>query len=283
MNDVRRQRIFWLLCALLCALLMQTVSAAGLPPKPNQSYFPSTSDKQYKKSGVVIDYGNGFNGYIMVKYTKKGDKRIKCQVTKDDESYQYDIPRDGEFVVLPLQMGSGEYKIAIYEQVKGTKYSAKASYNVKAKIDSKYIPFLYPNQYVNYTEMNRAVAKSRELCEGLETEKEKYEAIWEFCTEKITYHYIRAMELSSGSSSGGYLPDIDDTLREGLGICFDYAALMGCMLRVQSIPTQLVIGYADNQYHAWNKVMLDGEWVRVDATYGSTNSTAQTYTEERRY
>ena len=283
LNNVRRQRIFWPLCALLCALLMQTVSAAGVPPKPNQAFFPSASDKQYKKSGAVIDYGNGFNGYVMVKYTKSGNKRIKCVVTKDDETYQYDIPRDGEFVVLPLQMGSGSYKIAIYEQVKGTKYSAKASYTVKAKIDSKYIPYLYPNQYVNYTPDSRAVAKSKELCEGLETERAKYDAIWEFCTEKITYHYIRAMEVSSGSSTGGYLPDIDETLREGLGICFDYAALMACMLRTQSIPTQLVIGNADNQYHAWNRVMLDGEWVRADATYGATGSIASEYTEERRY
>ena len=282
MNNVRRQRM-WPLCALLlCALLMQTALAANIP-KPNQSFFPGTSDKQYKKGAAVIDYGNGFNGYIMVKYTKAGSKRIKCMVAKDDETYQYDIPRDGEFVVLPLQMGNGEYKISIYEQVKGTKYSTKASYAVKAKIDSKYIPYLYPNQYVNYTDSNRAVAKSKELCEGLATEREKYDAIWEFCTEKITYHYIRAMELSSGSASGGYLPVVDDTLREGLGICFDYAALMACMLRVQSIPTQLVIGYADKEYHAWNKVLLDGEWVRADPTFGSTGSAAEKYTEERRY
>ncbi len=279
MQNAVNRRGRWVLEVLFACVLMLQMASAAAPPKPNQGLYPSASGKTYEKSGVVIDYGNAYDGYVMVKYTKSGSKRVKCIVTKSDNQYNYDIPRDGKYVVLPLQMGSGKYKIALFEQISGTKYSALTSKSVEVELSSKYIPYLYPNQYVDYNQDTRAVAKSNELCAGLATEREKFDAIWKFCTQEISYHYIRASTVQSG-----YLPDIDQVLRENLGICFDYSALMACMLRTQQIPTQMVIGYADKTYHAWNKVLLDGEWIRKDATFNSTGAgDAKNYTEERRY
>ena len=51
-----------------------------------------------------------------------------------------------------------------------------------------------------------------------------------------------------------------------MGICQDLTALAACMLRVQGIPAKLVIGYADRSYHAWNNVLIDGEYVMLDVT-----------------
>lgn len=46
------------------------------------------------------------------------------------------------------------------------------------------------------------------------------------------------------------------------GICFDYAALMTCMLRVQQIPTKLMTGYVEEGYHSWVEVYLkDIGWI----------------------
>ena len=72
------------------------------------------------------------------------------------------------------------------------------------------------------------------------------------------------------------------TLAEGRGICFDYAALMSAMLRVQQIPTRLITGYVDEGYHAWVEVYVQNEgwinpeilfesrqWTRMDPTYAS--------------
>lgn len=88
----------------------------------------------------------------------------------------------------------------------------------------------------------------------------------------IQYDFDKAASVQSG-----YLPDIDETLNTKKGICFDYAALMTAMLRVQRIPTKLVVGYAGELYHAWISVYLDGvgwidniiyfdgkDWVRMD-------------------
>ena len=82
-----------------------------------------------------------------------------------------------------------------------------------------------------------------------------------------------------------YLPNIDDTMASGKGICFDYASLMAAMLRSQGIPTKLVVGYSGAAYHAWISVYLketgwvdkiiqfDGEnWSLVDPTLAANNS-----------
>jgi transglutaminase-like putative cysteine protease len=64
---------------------------------------------------------------------------------------------------------------------------------------------------------------------------------------------------------------VDQTLREGTGICFDYASLFACMLRVQGIPTQLVVGelLASKQpvRHAWNNVWISDAWLLIDPTH----------------
>ena len=81
----------------------------------------------------------------------------------------------------------------------------------------------------------------------------------------------------------GYLPDVDAVLKKGMGICLDYAAVYASMLRSQGIAAQLVIGYADKSYHAWNLVWLDGAWTCVDLTAQSTAQKYMTYTTERFY
>lgn len=57
-----------------------------------------------------------------------------------------------------------------------------------------------------------------------------------------------------------------------------------CMLRVQGIPTRLMIGYAGKMYHAWNTVIINGEEVLYDPTLElSAIDRGLTYTVERYY
>ena len=56
------------------------------------------------------------------------------------------------------------------------------------------------------------------------------------------------------------------------------------MLRVQGIPTRLMVGYAGKMYHAWNIVLINGEEVFYDPTLElSAIESGQTYTVERYY
>ena len=99
-----------------------------------------------------------------------------------------------------------------------------------------------------------------------------------FVTRTVLYDHIKAKTVESG-----YLPDVDDTMDTKKGICFDYAALVACMLRTQGVKCKLVIGYADQYYHAWNDVLLDGDWVRYDTTSMVTGLKVVKYATERVY
>ena len=76
--------------------------------------------------------------------------------------------------------------------------------------------------------------------------------IYDYVTTHITYDNAKAASVESG-----YVPDVDEILESGTGICFDYAAVMASMLRTQRIPTRLEIGYAGNVYHAWISTHID--------------------------
>lgn len=118
---------------------------------------------------------------------------------------------------------------------------------------------------------------------GANTDLKKIEAIYTYITQSIAYDYDKADDAKAGKLNG-YLPDVDDTLKSGKGICFDYAALMAAMLRAQNIPVKLVTGNVspNNLSHAWNLVYTrekgwiafkiyfsGGSWKLMDATFGA--------------
>jgi transglutaminase-like putative cysteine protease len=116
---------------------------------------------------------------------------------------------------------------------------------------------LYPNAYVNFNASSKAVQKGQELATGANTDLEVVQNVYHYVIQNITYDHEKAATVQSG-----YIPVVDNTLATGTGICFDYASLMGSMLRSQGIPTRLEIGYAGTEYHAWISVYVpDVGWV----------------------
>lgn len=259
---------------MLAAVMLLATALAGVLYLPEM-----TENGQKKKNGTVVDAGHANEGYVYVKH-RESKKRLKLRIASGGETYTYDLNQNGEFELFPLQMGSGTYKISVYEQVRGTQYSGVSSISIKAEIDDENLPFLYPSQYVMFGADSQAVAMSDELCAGLATDVQKAQAIEAYVTDKFMYDYMKAVNIGSVST---YLPDVDSTLAEKKGICFDFAALVCCMLRAQGIPTQLVIGYADARYHAWNRVLIDGSWRLIDTTAAITGTNVRIYTPERRY
>ena len=116
--------------------------------------------------------------------------------------------------------------------------------------------------------------KGAELSANALDELDAVGRIYSFIAENIKYDYDKANSVKSG-----YAPNVDDTLTQKKGICFDYAALMATMLRTQGIPTRLEVGYAGTAYHAWISthiseigwvngiIQFDGQnWTLMDPT-----------------
>ena len=227
-----------------------------------------------------VDYSHTEDGYVCVKYTGTVPV-IKLRITgPDEEVYTYDL-KSKDYEVFPLTGGNGSYTVAVYENIEGTSYAVAMSEIIDVQISDELTPYLYPNQYVNFSKDSKAVDFASDLVYSANSDLEAVELIYNYIIDNITYDKAKAE-----SKPTNYVPDIDTTLSTKTGICLDYASLMCSMLRSQGIPTRLEIGYAADAYHAWISVHIDDKgwvngiveftgdtWQLMDPTFGaSTNN-----------
>lgn len=246
------------------SLTLSAASVEAARPLVDVKLPEASGTLTYEKAGVTVDASHADQGYVMFRCSG-AEKRIKVCISLGDEKYYYDLPADGAWVTFPLQMGSGTYAVRALEQVEGSSYAQIFSVPVSAELENELVPFTWPGQYVNYDADTDAVAWSFALCSALTDDGKKADALYDFVERHTSYDTEKAKTVQSG-----YIPDVDETLWSGKGICFDYASLLGAMLRAQGIPAQVIFGYVspNDEYHAWNLVYTDGEWVLRDATLG---------------
>lgn len=204
-----------------------------------------------------IDISSVNEGIVLAQATSAS--RLKLLVTCGEMSYNYDMPGDGTPITCPINMGDGSYEFAIMRNTGGNNYVQTTSATADVHLDPDYIPFTQPNMYCNYTDQSACVAKARELTAGAENQGDAVRAVCTYIVDNVTYDTDKAAQLSGTS---GYVPDPDQTLSTGKGICFDYASLGAAMLRSVGIPTKIVTGYVspEDLYHAWIMVYIDGSW-----------------------
>ena len=249
--------------------------------------------KVYGNADASIDASNATEGYVMVKYTGDAAKVRMLIETPAGNTYNYLMALDGQYDVYPLSEGSGTYKIGVYENLHDDQYAAAFTQSVNVTLKDEYSMFLYPNAYVDFNANSEAVKKGLVLASGANSDLDVVRSVYHYVIKNVTYDYDKAATVQSG-----YIPTVDETLATGKGICFDYASLMGAMLRSQGIPTRLEIGYAGTEYHAWISVytpetgwidkiiQFDGNnWTLMDPTLGSyaSSSTVKKYLEDDNY
>lgn len=214
------------------------------------------------QSPLILDISNISQGYLTATSEDNGTAKNIQLTAEDGIVYSYFI-KSGESAVLPFTSGSGTYQIACYEQVNDSQYAALYAQSLDVSLENEFLPFMYPNQYVNFTPDSEASKLALSLLPDDATDQEGIETIYNYVTTHITYD-----ETKASSVEAGYLPDVDETLDTGTGICFDYAALMTAMLRSRDIPCKLQIGYAGDIKHAWIDVYIRGKgWVERAITY----------------
>lgn len=276
----------WILCVLVisaCSSNQEYPSAYEESPSMTKAdlLLPEASQSENFSDGIYIevDMSHTSNGYIMARMLHDSEQRLKLMIQKGEQKYNYDITSK-EYQSFPLQMGSGSYEIRLLRQSEGNTYVRLATTTFDVVLDDSLSPFLYPNQIVNYTGDSESVALSFSLVENDKTDLERIRHIYQYVIENISYDHEKADAVKDSF----VLPDPDETLSSKKGICFDYASLLATMLRVQHIPTRLITGYTDIEYHAWVEIYLAGEgwinpkvyfeketWSRMDPTFAASN------------
>ena len=244
------------------------------------SLVPTASGETcYGDDSVSIDASNISDGYVMVRYTGHSEK-AKAQITIPDGTvYTYTI-KGSDYNTFPLTGGNGDYTLKVYEWVVNNSYALAFSQALSVSLNDEFKPFLYPNQYVWFTGDSQVIALGRELSDQSADDLDYVQNSYYYVIRNISYDNDKAENTPTD-----YVPDIDTILEEKKGICFDYASLMAALLRSQSIPTKLEVGYSGEAYHAWISVYLteyvwvdniiefDGkDWVLMDPTLAANNS-----------
>ena len=246
---------YLLLPVILLALSVFAVLAGdGIARWPQQS-----GTQMYNDGQLTVDASNSQEGYFMAA-GPASDGRLKLRVIKGDMSLTYDLNTEQAFEVFPLQLGSGTYEISLYKNIGGKKYAQEGTVVLDVSLTDENAAYLYPNQYIHYSEEDPFVAKADELCAGM-GDREAFDAVSSFITSEFVYDFIRALTVQAGE-----LPDLEGCYEKRMGICQDLSAVMVAMLRSRGIPSRMMIGYADANYHAWTETIIDGETIFFDPT-----------------
>jgi Transglutaminase-like enzymes, putative cysteine proteases len=257
---------------LLTALALWAVFAS------EKTRWPEQGKDVVRDYSLKVDRSNIKDGYFYAWTCSKTHKKLKLRVIKDKTTLTYDLDNTGAMEVFPLQLGDGNYQISLYENVSRNSYSAAGTVYLRVRLDDPNSPFLYPNQYVNYSQDSEAITKADELCAG-KTQKQAFDSVCSFMKSNIGYDFVKALTIKPG-----VLPDIDGSYSKRMGVCQDLSAIMVCMLRSQGIPAKLIIGYADKNYHAWIAAVINGEEKLYDPTAQiGAQKKAKKYTVERFY
>ncbi|MFV0520529.1 MAG: transglutaminase-like domain-containing protein [Lachnospirales bacterium] len=207
-----------------------------------------------------IDIKNASKGYVSV----KASKDMVVQISNGTEKYNYTLT-NSETTDLPLQLGSGVYKILVLQKVGANKYTASATKSVTID-DIGNDVYLNSIQLINFDEDMISIEELTDVVDKGKTDSDKASLLYDYVVEELSYDYDKAKSLATATN---YLPVLDNTYNNKKGICYDISSLIAGVLRSNDIPTKLVMGYTPNvsTYHAWNEIYYDGEWHVVDATY----------------
>ena len=304
----------WILRPICALLILGTISACAAPgaealqteaasvspsraaggyeilPFHDAAFDPAAAETQ---GTVRADFSGLEKGFVAMAATS--GKRLKFQVILGDIKYNYDLPGDGTPTVFPLSLGSGSYTFRVMENAAGSQYICIWKAAREVTLSDEFQPFLRPSQMSRFSESSQCVLKARELAAPCDTDAEVASAVYEYLSDTIRYDYPKADTVQSG-----YLPDPDETLRTGKGICFDYASLAAAMLRSVGIPCKLIVGYVQSGgsevYHAWNSFYLQEQgwvtveikakpniWQRVDITFAAAGVDTKSLTDDSLY
>ena len=240
------------------------------PPvySPLQVLVPEAPGKKtLGASPLTLDISNADQGYLTA-ISDSDSQKMNVQLTSENEAVYSYFVSPGKSAVIPFSSGSGTYQICCYQQIDGSRYAALFADTLEVSLENEFLPFLYPNQYVNFTPDSASSKLALSIISKDASDVDALQAVYNYVVQNLTYDYDLADTVDSG-----YIPDVDSTLKSGKGICFDYAALTTAMLRARDIPCKLQISvYIRSKGWVDKAVEFSGEsWSRMDPTFDSNS------------
>lgn len=211
-----------------------------------------------------VDTSTASKGYIAVNAKASTNKPYVVQVKNGKQVYNYTLT-DSKTTNIPLQLGSGSYKIILLELVSGNQYRA-VSQKALNVVDAGINVYTNSIQLIDFNKDMASIKTLTNLISDNSTVEDKINELYGYLINNFSYDFNKASALANATS---YLPNIDTVFNNKKGICYDFSSLFAAVLRYNNIPTKLAMGYTPkiNVYHAWNQVYYNSSWKTVDITY----------------
>lgn len=177
--------------------------------------------------------------------------KIRDAVENFEESVSFDkpVPRDTVRKIYRL----------IYAQERQLFWFSNVFYAPEKEISVYSLSYLFTRDAANAMRAELDLAAS-EIINGIPKDAGVFEKLVYFHDRIVTNCKFSQTDVNSSSAYG--------VLVEGVGQCEGYAVAMAFLCGEAGIPNYMVTGYdAKGATHAWNKVILDGEWYNIDCTW----------------
>ena len=177
-----------LFIALLCCSCSTTKSntddSVSAPPGyvPGQTNVLTPTADGTVQTGdepLILDFSNASMGYFMGKVTSD-DTKVNIQVTgEDDVVYNYFLETKDDWTAFPLTAGDGAYLVLAFEDIGNGQYASLFSYPLDVTLENVFLPFLYPNQYVDFSADSKVVSLAASLSADAETDLDALRTLYE--------------------------------------------------------------------------------------------------------
>ncbi|MFA1819280.1 transglutaminase domain-containing protein [Virgibacillus oceani] len=220
------------------------------------------SNQEYRIAGEIDPDMPGAEAITHIIVTVK-------KLDAEDEEAGYVIPIENyQFDGMAyFRFGSGNYEVIVNVPDHERQNQSMFYFEGVARIQHEVIDIpdergLLPSRGIE-SEHPTIIEQAEEITSGLTSQREKAKAIYQFVAQHVAYDVEKAE---------ADIFNIDDsalsTLESGVGICQDYAFLATALFRAIGMEAHYVEGYAGER-HAWVEVMVDGEWLEMDPTWGA--------------
>lgn len=194
---------------------------------------------------------------------------VSVNHVEEEMESQYLIPvKDYQFSGdAYFRFGPGEYEVIIsipdieQEDQSTFYYTSVAKINQEV-IDVKDERGQLPSWGIE-SDHPTIIEEAEGITAGLEQDREKAKAIYEFVAKHVAYDVEKAENNRFDMHDSALT-----ALETGNGVCQDYAFLATGLLRAIGMDAQYVEGHAGER-HAWVEVNIDKEWVVMDPTWGA--------------
>ena len=240
-----------------------------------------TDNVLYRDGPNVVIQGYGC---IVVSWQCKN--RLKLVLTHSPHApLYYDIPNDGTETTVPLAYGYGQYRFNLVRRVYDS-WATVADFMLAdtAKWSSfSSTAFLDQTAWCNFTYFGPCARIVQKLGEPECDDDEYVNRVKKWIRTNLKFDHEKAKKLAGGH---GYVPNPDDTVTVGSGVCSDISSAMVAMLRLRGIRARIATGYLKPEMssHAWVEYSVFStekqQWVRYDPSMSLRTKRAKTVEHE---